>query len=413
MPLALTLAWRYLTHNHDNASITTMIRICFAGIAIGSCALMLTLIITHGFEQAISEKIRGINAPLTIASPGNRLDLAGISAILRQEFGPQLAGISGHSTKQLIIDHDDRQTVVIARGINPVDEANVTTLPQKIVAPSTPAGLTQHAHFAQLLAQNSIIVGYKIAQELGLRTGDQISVMVPTPRSQHRLKLTPHTVTVSGRFNVGLEEYDSNMVLLSLETLNNLYQEEGVDQIALALTQHDDAFQRTVQQQLTQRFPQLSIRSWQEQYPALVDSLKLEKYVMFLIIALITLVACMNMLSLIFMQIQHKQRDIALFTTLGMPARTIRSIFASMGLMITVSASLTGLGIAALIGYILEHHVHIKIPDVYYIAYVPARLDTSIFLIVFLTTLILGLIATLLPLRGLERLRVVRILRNN
>jgi ABC-type lipoprotein release transport system permease subunit len=72
--LSFHLAWRYLTHTHNNASIKHMIRMCFIGIMIGTCALMLTLIITNGFEAVISEKIRGINAPITISSPGRRLD---------------------------------------------------------------------------------------------------------------------------------------------------------------------------------------------------------------------------------------------------------------------------------------------------------------------------------------------------
>ncbi len=404
--LSFHLAWRYVMHTHNNASIKHMIRMCFMGIMIGTCALMLTLIITHGFETVISEKIRGINAPITISAPGRRLEEASIKAALMKDFGNDIAGMSGSSIKQVIIDHDESHTVVMVRGITPADEAQVSSLPEKITKP-------KGAHFIDLLKPEQLLVGYKLAQHLHLSIGDECNVLIPKPRTKKQLKLVKRTATISGFFNVGLEEYDSNMAFIHHETLDQWFNDEGVEQVAVALRKHDEATEIRCCKQFKKRMPQLTIMRWQEQYPALVASLKLEKYVMFFVLALVTLVACMNMISLLFMQIQHKRRDIALFKALGMQPFAIGKIFLWMGMLITTTASLLGLGIAAIIGYLLQHHWRIPLPDVYYVSYLPARLDWSIFLVVFVTTLLLGLIATWLPLRNLKSLHVVEVLRNS
>ncbi len=411
--LSFHLAWRYLTHTHNNASIKYMIRMCFMGIMIGTCALMLTLIITNGFEAVISEKIRGINAPLTICSPGRRLHEASIKAVLMKDFGHDIAGISGSSLKQVFIDHADTQTMIMLRGITPADEASVSSLPEKIVQPREPLRQNQCVHFTELLKPGNMVIGYKLAHNVRLNIGDSCTVLLPKPRNKKQVKLVSRTVTISGFFNVGLEEYDSNMAFINHDTVDEWFNEEGVDQLAIALRASDHATEQRCLKQFQKRLPQLTVVRWQEQYPALVASLKLEKYVMFFVLALITLVACMNMISLLFMQIQHKRRDIALFKAIGMQPLGIGKIFLWMGMLITISASLVGLGIAGAIGYMLQYHWQIPLPDVYFVSYLPARLDLPIFLVVFTTTLLLGLLATWLPLRNLKSLHVVEVLRNS
>ena len=79
------------------------------------------------------------------------------------------------------------------------------------------------------------------------------------------------------------------------------------------------------------------------------------------------------------MQIQQKRRDIAIFKAMGMSDNRIRNIFLHLGVCITFSASALGLGLAALAGYLLEKYPFIELPDVYYVSYLPARMDPEIF----------------------------------
>jgi len=275
-----------------------------------------------------------------------------------------------------------------------------------------------------------------------LSIGSQITLLIPEPGGKKRIHLTKKKAIIGGIFKVGLEEYDSNFAYCSLDFLHEAFgKENGVDQISLTLnTKKAHPFtpktfikslftltfwkqlvsqlfnlkpdkETQILNQLRRRFTGLTVNSWKDLYPALVSSLKLEKYVMFFILALITMVACMNMISLLFMQIQQKRRDIAIFKAMGMAHRHIKRIFLSIGLTITLFASILGLGLAAVAGYLLEQYPFIQLPDVYYISYLPARMEPEIFVVVFGCTMLLGFFATWIPAKRARKINVVDVLR--
>lgn len=438
MSIASSIAWRYLRFKHKDKNISFMIKVCFLGIFIGTFALMLTLIITNGFEKVVHEKMQGINAQIIVSAPGNRLNYQEIRELLLQEHASMFKGVSGYSLKQAILNQDDAQHVIVLKGIDPEHETEVTNIDTKVILPSSfemqlrsssgRAGET----LAPLLEDNGIIIGYKTAQLHGLSVGDDITLMIPEPGGKKSILLNKKKFTIKGVFNVGLEEYDSNFAFISLDLMHELYDEEGVDYLTLTINEENvkkshvgfdkvkrymkslwdaDAIEHEVLSTLKDRLPNLQVQSWKELYPALVSSLKLEKYVMFLIIVLISLVASMNMISLLFMQIQQKQRDVAIFKAMGLAGSSIRNIFLYLGMTVTLLASLMGLGCAALIGHMLEKYPCIELPDVYYVSHLPARMDWDIFLIVFVVTLLIGFIATWFPAQRSKHIAVAEVLR--
>lgn len=412
--LSPLIAWRYLRFPYKDRSISLMIRVCFLGIFIGTFALMLTLIITNGFEKVIHEKMQGITSQVVIHARGKRIDDQSVKKVLEKEFGNVVSAMSSSSIKQVIIDRDGRQSILFLKGVEPNTEEQVSIIGKKIIDPKvTPACLPT------LLKENQIIIGYKTAQNYNLAEGSAITIMIPEAGSQHKIYLNKKKVVVSGIFRVGLDEYDSNVAYCSLDFLTKLFEKEkGVDQVAITLKtkpKHILSFQADEEQkiieQLQDRLNGLTVQSWKELYPAIVSSLKLEKIVMFFILILITLVACMNMISLLFMQIQQKKRDIAIFKAMGMPHKSIKRIFLTIGLSITFFASIAGLGVAACAGYLLERYPFIELPDAYYVSYLPARMDLEIFIIVFVCTMLLGFIATWLPAQRTSKIKIVDVLR--
>jgi len=369
--------------------------------------------------------MQGINAQIIISAPRHRLNYDDIRNTIKQEFGDKIQGISGNSIKQAIIDKDDTHNVIFLKGIDERREHRVTSIADKITFPLARSPQEKTRMLYDLLQDNGIIIGYKTAETLKLKVGDQLNLMIPEPGSKKKILLSKKEVVVKGIFKVGLEEYDNNFAFISLDLLNEIFDEEGVDCVTITLRNglHQSFSERlsrlfsfnspehTFIAQLKTRLPHLRVQSWKELYPALVSSLKLEKYVMFFILALISLVACMNMISLLFMQIQQKRKDIAIFKAMGLASNNIQSLFLYLGLGITLSASLLGLGLAAAAGYCLERYPFIELPDVYYVSYLPARMDSEIFLIVFVITMILGFCATWFPAQRTKKINIAEVLR--
>ena len=132
---------------------------------------------------------------------------------------------------------------------------------------------------------------------------------------------------------------------------------------------------------------------------------------MFFILALITLVASMNMISLLFMQLQQKRRDIAILKSMGMMQKDIKKIFLLLGMSITCSAAGLGLLVAAGVGYLLETYPFLELPDVYFVSHLPARMELELFIVVGLSVLLLGFLATWLPSRRIDSINITEVLR--
>lgn len=427
-PTFFLLALRYAYGSSHHKALRLMTRICFFSIALGTCALMITLIITNGFEKTIHEKMQGVNADIIVsAGKQKRLLYEEVRESILAEFPDDCKGVSGTSIRQLILHHEDADSVIMLKAIDPQRESEVSILEQKILLKENNGDFPDHQQNSQYKADFSLlfekkdhriplILGKKCAQQYGLKKDDPVTVFIPEPVGKKRIALTKKKCFVAALFSVGLDEYDAHCALTSLEALKELYEEEedhvAVDMLSLKLsnaarsgtTWYDEirarltgSFKKTVLTRLRERYPHLQIKSWQELYPELVSSLILEKYVMFFVIGLITLVACMNLLSLLYLLIQDKRSDIALLKSMGTSDHAIYKLCLQIGFTLTFSATVTGLLCAGIMGYFLQYHALIPLPDVYYVPYLPARMELAHFVFVFLCALGMGLFATIIP----------------
>jgi lipoprotein-releasing system permease protein len=415
----LLLTWRYLFGRKEERSISTMILICFASILIGTFSLALVTVIMNGFEKATQERLRGLHAPIMIENNKDGfLNVEAINSVIQKEF-PEIKAISPTNEQQIIIQDPDSgavSTVVLLKGIDPVFEQKMETLNQKFVATldmpnfDTASEEQKLVDLSRIIVNDHVVIGYKLANMLNLVPGNKITLLSPQEqKSQSRhISLTKHTATVGGIIKVGIDEIDNGLVLCSLDFLQTIFPSSGVSKINVLPYNIDNL--NPLITRLKERFG-LSIYTWQELYPALVAALLLEKYAMFFILTLITLVASMNIISLLFMYITNKRGDIAILYAMGMRHRDVKYVFIGIGMGISCIASILGLLFAFGAGYILEHYPFISLPDSYYVSYLPAHMEPHLFIVVFIVVMILTGIATWLPARKTGHINIAEVLR--
>lgn len=406
--VSLFLAWRYLRGPKQERSISLMIKICFIGILIGSCALALVLGVMHGIEKITHEKLQGIHAQIIMRAHGKQLAVNEIAAIFEQEF-PEIRAWSPSDTRQAIIQHpdsDDISNVVILKGIDPAREALTTKLKDKITN-----GTPGHAKtLPGIITGHNIMIGNTLAENLDFFPGDTAYLLITQDRHSHSKKINLERIdtAIGGTFKTGIDEFDAGIIFCTLTFLQEIFPDTGPTQINISL--HPDANEQTVIERLRTRFA-LDVYSWQDLYPALVSSLKLEKYAMALILALIILVASMNIVSVIFMQITQKRGDIAILQAIGMHHANIQRIFMWIGMIISVTASVLGIILAFILGSFIEKYPLIELPDVYYVTYLPVHLDAPIVFFVFALILIMSFCATLFSARSTRNINISQVLR--
>lgn len=406
--LAPFLAWRFI-HGTREGSIRLMMRVCFFGIALGTFALTLVAAIMNGFEKATHSKLQGINTDIIIRAGGKPLAYDKIAAVLKQDYSTLVAAASPQSMGHALITPDTTQemqpAVVGVLGIDPELQAKTSTLASTVI---DPAGTS----LLPLQNESTVMLGEHLAQLLGVAVGDSLSLLfVPDEEpTTSTITLSRTKVIVGGIFKTGIDEYDANIMLCSLKLFHELFPEMGITQIGIKLQPNVNAQQTLTL--LRNRFNSLQLFSWKELYPAIVEALALEKYAMFIILALITLVASMSIISLLFMIVTHKRTDIAIFTTMGMSRHTLVAVFIFIGVAVAMTAAMVGLVLAVIASWLLNTYPIIKLPDVYYVSHVPAELSWPLIGAILFLTLALSFLATWLPVQRIRKLNIPTVLKN-
>jgi lipoprotein-releasing system permease protein len=403
---SLMLAWRYILGSGHQKNIGSMVKICFISICIGSFSLALVTAIMNGFEKATHEKIQGIQAQITMRSSHDCLDEQAVSEVLEKEF-PSIEAFSPTSVRQVIIQKqlsDDITNVALLKAINPEKESKVTTLNNTIIES------TSNKSLVSTISDSTIIIGKTLAENISVKIGDTVNLLYSQDEKarSYRITLAQKTAVVAGIFTTGIEEFDAAMALCSFSFFDTIFPDYGVSQFNIKLKEHTP--ESATIEKLRARF-HLDVVSWKDMYPALVAALKLEKYAMFIILALITLVASMNIISLLFMQITQKRGDIAILYSLGITNRTIATTFLCMGMMIIISATLVGILLATGACWILQTYPFITLPDAYYVSHLPAAMDWPITLTVFIVTISIGVLASWIPAKRSKNIHVSDVLR--
>jgi len=405
--ISLMLAWRYFIGSSKEKSISAMFTVCFVGILIGSFALALVASIMNGFEKVTHEKMQGIHSQIIIHANGQLIDAQKIGTILNKEF-PEIAAFSPSDMQQAIVQNEEAEEmyrVIAIKGIDPIGEPTISALEKKIVpSPGTPKKLSA------MVKDNKVLIGESLAEMLEVSPGDRINLFINETSSIHRakIKLKRKEVLVGGIFKIGIDEFDNGFIFCSLPFLKKLFPDSDITQISVRL-KPGTAEQKTINA-LSERFG-ITVQSWKDLYPALVSALKLEKYAMFFILALITLVASMNIISLMFMHIIRKRADIAILKAMGMADTAISRTFLFIGMGITALGSFFGLVCAFIAGWILENYPFITLPDAYYVSHLPSRMTVPIFVTVFIVVMTLSFISTWFTTRRTKKINISHVLR--
>jgi len=170
----------------------------------------------------------------------------------------------------------------------------------------------------------------------------------------------------------------------------------------------DDLFEaRAVARELTGRLPQDAFASdWTRSHANFFRAVEIEKRMMFIILALIILVAAINIISTMVMAVTDKQADIAILRTLGASPRSVMQIFMTQGMVIGLVGTLVGV----VTGIVIALNIDVIVPfiertlsiqflskDVYLIPDLPSDLQAGDVLAVSLMAIVLSFLATVFP----------------
>jgi lipoprotein-releasing system permease protein len=425
-PFEWALSLRYLKAKRQQLFISLITWISIGGVAVGVMALIVVLAVMSGFEDLLKSKILGTNAHIVVLQLGSQR-LAEYEQVLeRVKHADHVVAVTPFIYSQVMLSSRSNVMGVVVRGIDPEREQIVTDLATNIRDGSLRRLHNEASRAPGTEEENpsqspGIVIGRELAKNLNTFLGDDITMVSPvgtlTPAGMMPKYRRFEVVAI---FDSGMFEYDTTLAFISLPTAQRFFNlGDAVTGLQLRVDDVDRAPQvaQALQQELG--FPYWT-RDWTEMNRNLFAALRVEKVTMFVILALIVLVAAFNIVSTLIMMVMEKRRDIAILKAMGATRRSIMKIFMLEGLVIgtagTVAGALGGVVLAASLERIrglVEHVFQVNVfpKDVYYFDQIPVKLQTLDFALITLAAIILSFLATLYPAWNAARLDPVEVLR--
>ena len=404
------VAFRYLRARRQEGFISVIAWFSLIGIALGVATLIIVMSVMNGFRQELLSKILGINGHLNVYAQTKGLGdyerladalktVAGVTAVIPTIDGQVMATANGAAKGALV------------RAISPKDLAERDIL----------AGNIQTGDIKEFRGRNAILVGSRLARQLGVKVGDKLTLISPQGNATAfgtvpRMK----AYRLVGTFNVGMHEYDSSFVFMPLEAAQIYFKlPNAVNYLDILIDDPDKVRERGAA--IWQRMGGKGrIVTWQQSNASFFNAIQVERNVMFLILTLIILVAAFNIISSLIMLVKDKGGDIAILRTMGATRGMIMRIFliagASVGIIGTFCGFILGLAFAENIETIRQGiqsltGTELFAAEIYFLSQLPAVVDPMEVVVVVGMGLALSFLATIYPSWRAARLDPVEALR--
>jgi lipoprotein-releasing system permease protein len=408
------IAIRYLLTKRSHGGVALISIISFTAIALAVGALIITMSVMNGFRSELSGKILGFNGHAYVV--GGAMSSGERDAMVRRiRAVPGVIQAIPMIESQALVEGPTAAAGAVVRGIEPADLRATSIIAGNIKAGSL-RGFGEGEDGGDI-----VLVGKRLAENLGLNVGDPIGVISPTGGATAFGTLPPSkSYVIGGLFSVGMSEYDQSFLYMPLTQAQLLFgRDQAVDFIEIKLDDPDKA--PGLKAALAAAAgPGSIVTDWTERNRAYFGALNVERNVMRLIFMFIVALAALNIISGLVMLVKNKGHDIAILRTMGASRGSILRIFfmsgATIGLLGTLSGLIFGLVFCLNIEAIQRFvewvtGVQIFNADVYFLSHVPAKIDWLEVVGVSVWTLAASFLFTLLPAWRASRLDPVEALR--
>ena len=383
---------RFLKARKKDGFLNIISIFSFIGISLGVAVLIIVMSVMNGFRSELINKIVGFNAHITVKPYDNQIILDNLDQTNLKSISSDI--ILSNSGEAIIIQKDSSKGVVL-RGYSRNDFPKL-----KIVKEDTFVGSKNN------LTKNYISIGKELSFNLGVKIGDDISIMSSSGVETIIGNLPKKKIfTVVSLFESGLADFDNNVAFINLSTLDEFFNNNKKDrnlEIYLKNPQNIENQKNIVQQV----FPNEFVYSWSDTNSSLFSALKVERNVMFIILSLIIIVAAFNIISGLTILVKNKTRDIAILKSIGVLNKSIVKIFFLVGIIIGITATIFGILLGVIFSMYVENlrqflsnffDIRLFPEEIYFLSTMPSEINISSILVISLCSILITIIVSIFP----------------
>ncbi|MGA2622842.1 MAG: ABC transporter permease [Bacteroidota bacterium] len=397
------IAKRYLQAHRRSGFLSFISSFAIAGITLGTAALIITLSVLAGFEREIKEKVIGFTAHIQVFGLQNK-PLTGYQRSIEEVKSklPGIKGISPYVAKEAMIRSKEAVDGVFLKGIDPA--VDVTSIRKYLVMGRCVSGESGDMH--------EIVIGKKLADKLNVALGDKLVVFGLPAGDTQSIQPRAMQFRLVGIYESGMAEYDDIYAYTDLRSAQQIFQLgdkiSGYDVLVNDLTSVDE---NAKQLQELLGYPHYA-RTVFETYRNLFSWVDLQKKMSPVLMALIVIVAAVNVIGTLLMFVLERTQAIGILKSLGAGPGHIQRIFWMQGMAIAVLGIVAGNIVAFVLCWLQLRFRLLSLPsDIYFMNSVPMMLKAENFVLVSTVVLLLTMVTTILPSRSAAKLDTIAALR--
>nr|WP_217430501.1 ABC transporter permease [Sulfitobacter algicola] len=357
------IAWRYLRAKRAEGGVSVMTWISLIGVTLAVFALIAVLSVRSGFRADFVDVILGANAHVTLYQSAEfnetgivdrRIeDFDAMAERVRQVDG--VVRVAPLVKRQVLGSGGERNTLIEVFGIS---HENLKTVP-RVISPEESIGDLERFN-------EGIAIGWGIARELGVNVGDRMMVTSPngatTPMGTIPRRNSYEVVYI---FKTGRFDIDRVRVYMPFTEAQAFFNREGfADELEVMVEDPDSVGDRNdqldrdpthiVSQMIAAGGPRTLSWTWRDSSGAYLRALTVEDNMMFIIMAILVLIATMNIVSGLIMLVKNKGRDIGILRTMGLGEGSVLRVFFICGAFTGVIGTTFGVILGCIFAIYIE-----------------------------------------------------------
>ncbi|OYX63787.1 MAG: ABC transporter substrate-binding protein [Novosphingobium sp. 32-60-15] len=393
-PFEWTIAKRYMMPGRGEAFIALVAGISLVAVMLGVAALVIVMSVMNGFRAELLDKIVGLNGHAIIQAYGGRLD--NWQEILKKvERTEGVTHASPLIEQPLLASFNGRVEAILVRGNTAGDIKDLEAKRVDGVIGALRPGA------------NNVALGARLAENLGARVGDTITIINPQGRSTP-FGTVPREIayTVSALFEIGIYDYDQAYVVMPIQDAQTLLLSGDAIGMIEVTTKNADTVMDTLGPLKQELAGQAVVTDWRTMNASLFEALAVERVAMFVVLSIIVLVAVFNILSSLIMLVRAKTRDIAILRTMGATRKSLLKVFVTIGFVIGALGTLSGLLLGFIFLFFRQPIVNaiqfvtgqnLWDPSIRFLTELPSRSDPVEIATISVMALLFSFLATLYP----------------
>ena len=362
------------------------------GVAIAVTVFVVSLTVSNGLEKNMITSLLTLSPHIQIKSTkGSFFNNYG-DVIEKTKGIKDVKAVIPQINSQSIIKFDNFAKGVLAKGMEAENVKNDLKL--RIVKGNN--------NISEL---NSILIGEGLSKEMDLKVGDELSLV-----SAENKELI---LTVRGIFKTGFLDYDSNLVIIPLKTMQILGEQGEVATeigIITGTPQKIEEVEAKVYEKLQN--DNFSVVSWKTINHNLLNAVQFEKFVLIAILSLLLMIASFAVSVILNMIVREKIKDIGILKSIGYTNSHIRNIFTIEGLIIGVSGMLLASVLSPVILMILKKLFKIYMGNsYYYLEELPLYISVKELSMIYIVAFAVVFISTIYPAARAAKMKPVEALK--